>query len=197
MKILEPKYKKYGESALLIEWGSQINEAILNDIRLLSDKITESDIDGIIDINFVYHSLLVTFDNDITGSVTLISYLKKLYKNNSESKSQQQKTWHIPVLYQTDFENELSEYLLNNEISNSEVINLHTSPIYTVFGIGFLPGFLYLGGLPKELNILRKQTPSKKIPKGTVAIAGGQTGIYPQDSPGGWHAIGKTPIPFF
>ena len=197
MKLIEPHFKPYGESAILIEWPFQVNEAILKDIRLFSNKIKESDVDGIIDFNFVYQSLLVTFNNDIIDSFALISSLKQLYESNSETIIQKPRTWCIPVLYQIDFENEFNDFLLKNKISNSELIDLHTSPTYTVFGIGFLPGFLYLGGLSKELNIQRKRTPSKNIPKGTLAIAGGQTGIYPQDSPGGWHAIGKTPISLF
>lgn len=197
MKETEIQFKVYGESAILIEWSPQINAVILNDIRKFSNKISENDIDGIVDVNYVYHSLLVTFDRRIVSSTSLIMVLKKLYKSNSETTIQKPRTWSIPVLYQTDFDTELSEFLIKNKISNSELIGLHTSATYTVFGIGFLPGFLYLGGLSGKLNIPRKWTPSKNIPKGTVAIAGGQTGIYPQDSPGGWHAIGKTPIPFF
>ena len=197
MKGTEIQYKVYGESAILIEWPPHINTDILNEVRKFSNKISESNIDGIVDVNFVYHSLLVTFDNSIILNTSLISALKELDKSNSESTILKPQIWSIPVLYQTDFDAELNEFLNKNKVSKSGLIGLHASPTYTVFGIGFLPGFLYLGGLSEKLNIPRKRTPSKNIPNGTVAIAGGQTGIYPQDSPGGWHAVGKTPIPFF
>ena len=74
---------------------------------------------------------------------------------------------------------------------------MHTAPLYRVFFIGFLPGFMYLGGLDKRLHFPRKATPSLDVKKGAVAIGGEQTGIYPMDSPGGWHVIGHSPLNFF
>lgn len=62
---------------------------------------------------------------------------------------------------------------------------------------GFLPGFAYMGHIPTPLRLPRKITPSPRIPRGSVAIADFQTAIYPSDSPGGWHVIGKTPISLF
>ncbi len=78
-----------------------------------------------------------------------------------------------------------------------EVIALHTAPVYKVYFIGFLPGFLYLGGLSNKLIMPRKITPSLHVEKGSVAIGGNQTGVYSLDSPGGWHVIGKSPVDFF
>ena len=77
------------------------------------------------------------------------------------------------------------------------LLDLLTNVFFNWNFTGFLPGFLYLGGLPHQLTTPRKETPRLKIPKGSVAIAGSQTGIYPQDSPGGWQIIGQTPIEMF
>jgi inhibitor of KinA len=77
-------------------------------------------------------------------------------------------------------------------LSRNEIVDLHTSALYDVYFIGFLPGFLYLGGLDEKLHIPRKIIPDLKILSGSVAIGGAQTGIYPQESPGGWYVIGHT-----
>ena len=105
--------------------------------------------------------------------------------------------WKIPVCYDVDFGLDLQETANQLQLSITELIKYHTSPRYTVYGIGFLPGFMYLGGLPHQLEIKRKTTPRLHVPRGSVGLAGRQTGIYPQDSPGGWNIIGKCPIPMF
>ena len=74
---------------------------------------------------------------------------------------------------------------------------MHSKAIYSVYLIGFLPGFMYLGGLDYTLHIPRKKEPRIRVPKGSVAIGGEQTGIYPQQSPGGWNILGNTPINLF
>lgn len=81
--------------------------------------------------------------------------------------------------------------------SEQDIIALHTKPNYTVFCIGFLPGFLYLGGLDKALHFPRKQMPRLQIESGAVGIGGTQTGVYPCESPGGWNIIGNSPLSFF
>jgi len=78
-----------------------------------------------------------------------------------------------------------------------DIVALHTSIEYRVYMIGFIPGFPYMGTLPTALEVPRKQTPSMKIPAGSVAIAGKQTGIYPAEVPGGWQVIGRTPLKMF
>jgi KipI family sensor histidine kinase inhibitor len=79
----------------------------------------------------------------------------------------------------------------------AKIIELHTRPIYRVFLVGFVPGWGYLGPLPEDLELARRQVPRTKVPAGSVAIAGRQTGIYPSATPGGWHLIGRTSVKLF
>ena len=95
----------------------------------------------------------------------------------------------IPVIYDGEDLAFVAEY---NQLSIEEVINIHTFPIYSVYMMGFLPGFAYLGGLDARIATPRKPTPRTKVPAGSVGIAGNQTGIYPSESPGGWQLIGRT-----
>ena len=111
--------------------------------------------------------------------------------------SNKKRNWKIPICYNSqlalDIEN-VSEIL---KIDTKEIIKIHNECIYVVDMIGFLPGFLYLGGLDNTLNLPRKKVPRKIIPKGSVGIAERQTGIYNIESPGGWNIIGRTPYELF
>jgi inhibitor of KinA len=190
-------FKQFGESAILIEWPKKIDKNILLDIRQFVHKIEFTKIKYIIDVNFVYNSLLVVYDYNSITYKALKSILIKLYNNTDLVEKQQHVLWNIPVCYDEKFGIDL-HLLASEKKSTVDVITkLHSSINYTVYGIGFLPGFLYLGGLPKELEFHRKSTPRINVLKGSVGIGGNQTGIYPQNSPGGWNIIGKTPISLF
>jgi inhibitor of KinA len=103
----------------------------------------------------------------------------------------------IPVCYDQNFAPDLDEITHRIGLSTEEVIKLHCSVTYRVSCLGFTPGFPYLSGLPAELTTPRRPVPRKKVPAGSVAIGGKQTGIYPADSPGGWNIIGRTPTRLF
>ena len=105
--------------------------------------------------------------------------------------------WEIPVCYEKQFSSDLEDYSNKISLAKDEIIEIHSSKIYYLHMYGFLPGFMYLGGLDNRLFIPRKSIPSRRILKGSVAIGGAQTGIYPSDSPGGWYVIGKTPVNLF
>ena len=105
--------------------------------------------------------------------------------------------WKIPVCYDLKYAPDLLNLSKEINLDASEVVKLHLSARYRVYFLGFLPGFLYLGGLDNRLYLRRKKKPLLKVPKGAVAIGGMQTGIYPNISPGGWHLIGNTPINLF
>ena len=108
-----------------------------------------------------------------------------------------EKTWQVPVCYEEPFAKDLEQLVHQKNIEVSELIALHSSVIYRIHFFGFLPGFMYLHGLPERLHFPRKAVPDRAVPRGSVAIGGAQTGIYPRESPGGWHIIGQTPILLF
>jgi KipI family sensor histidine kinase inhibitor len=98
----------------------------------------------------------------------------------------------VPVLYDGP---DLAEVARRLSLSEAEVVECHSGHEYHVFAIGFLPGFPCTGYLPAPVSGLpRRESPRTCVPAGSVAIAGRQTGIYPQDSPGGWHLLGRTPL---
>ena len=101
----------------------------------------------------------------------------------------------IPVCYELGMD--LENISRTVGLSEEDVIRLHSSETYTVWMIGFMPGFPYMGELPKALRIPRKSNPDPKLPAGSVAIAEEYVGVYPFDSPGGWHVLGRTPLKLF
>jgi inhibitor of KinA len=103
----------------------------------------------------------------------------------------------IPVCYAPEFAPDLEEVARHAAITPEEVIRLHSASEYRVHCVGFLPGFPYLGGLPRELTTPRRSAPRTQVPAGSVGIGGVHTGIYPAPSPGGWNLVGRTPIRLF
>lgn len=190
-------YKPYGNAAILIEWPSIISVGVLTDIKIFTLNIQNSNLKEILDINFVYNSLLVIYNPLEISYSNLKIKLESIYNQPSKSLKTKTTKWEIPVCYDENIGLDLLFLSQEKKLSINQIISLHSAPTYTVFGIGFLPGFLYLGGLKSELHFDRRQTPRPTVFKGSVAIGGSQTGIYPQNSPGGWHIIGKTPINLF
>ena len=185
-----------GEYSLLIEWPAIIDEEILWDMLSYKNLIKERMDYKIQYANNAYNSLLIKY-LDMKEADSEISDLKSLYRRFENIERTDSKSWHIPVCYNTKFGIDLEELAKNKCITTDTLINLHTQVNYRVYFMGFLPGFLYLGGLDNILHTPRKDTPRISVPKGAVAIGGEQTGIYPMESPGGWNIIGNTPIELF
>jgi len=107
------------------------------------------------------------------------------------------RTVTIPVCYDPEFGPDLVELAKAANLTPEDVVRLHSEATYVVFFLGFSPGFAYLGGLPQILHAPRLTTPRKLVAAGSVGVGGGETGVYPIDSPGGWRLIGRTPVRLF
>ncbi|MET2985298.1 5-oxoprolinase subunit PxpB [Aureibaculum conchae] len=190
-------YKRYGKNAILIEWPKKIDKNILDDVIFFKNKVIQNYTKQIVDVINTYNSLTIIYNNTINIVYDNILDLKSLYGQEISQKKVKNYRWEIPVCYDYKFGLDLGELGLKNNLTLREIISLHSSQIYTVYFIGFLPGFLYLGGLDKKLHIPRKANPRLRIERGSVAIGGSQTGIYPSMSASGWHIIGNSPISFF
>jgi len=185
--------KSFGPSALLIEWPAKIDEAINREVLSIHKLLLNKTELGIVECIPAYHSLLVEFDPKKIAKENLEEQLLSLIAA-IDMPIGKTKQWEIPVIYNGA---DLAELCDQKGISQAELIEWHTAPIYRVYFLGFLPGFLYLGGLDPRLHTPRRSTPRAKVPKGAVAIGGHQTGIYPQNCPGGWQLIGQTDFEWF
>jgi len=188
-------YKLFGRSAILVEWPANISQEIIQEIISFERQVKE--IDAILDTIIAYNSLLIRYQNPIVDKELTISQLKNKYTASSYVIKQDQFLWEIPVCYDASFGIDLEEIANKKKCSVTDIIRLHTETDYIVYFIGFQPGFLYLGGLHQNLHIPRKSNPRVRVDKGSVGIGGAQTGVYPQNSSGGWNIIGKSPLNFF
>jgi inhibitor of KinA len=190
----EITFLPYGEMAVLINWPKEISIHTLSDVMDYKEVIQDH-FKSYCELVPSYHSLLAIFPKPIDFEKYALT-LQNLYPKRKHTKSERT-LWHIPVCYDSCFGIDLDELAEANKIPVKKIIKLHTEAVYTVYALGFLPGFMYLGGLPDELHFSRKAEPRTKVSRGAVGIAGAQTGVYPQESPGGWNLIGNSPIRFF
>ncbi|MEM6515248.1 MAG: 5-oxoprolinase subunit PxpB [Bacteroidota bacterium] len=190
-------FHKYSERSVLVEWPQEINNYILNDVLIFKNYLSKSNIESIIQVNHAYNSILIIYKFTIENINDTFLELKQLYCSRNVEKLETGNLWKIPVCYEDDFGWDLDEISRVKNLSKSEIIDFHLRPIYTVYFIGFLPGFMYLGGLDNHLHFPRKKNPRQRIEKGAVAIGGNQTGIYPHESPAGWNVIGNCPLELF
>ena len=133
-----------------------------------------------------------------TGSLMDISdHLTSILDAVKNSKPISQRTVEVPVYYGSDYGPDLPRVAEHAGLSQDEVIKRHSRGDYLVYFIGFSIGFPYFGGMDSSIGMPRLDVPRKKVPKGSIGIAGNQTGIYPLSSPGGWNLIGRTELDIF
>ncbi len=190
-------YKPFGDRSILIEWPKKIGVDVLHDVILFRNQLNTINIKQLVYINTSYNSILVNYNLTIEDIYDKISYLKDIYSTRKKGIDIEFKRWKIPVCYDDQYGIDLVELSERIQLSVQHIIELHSSSQYTIYALGFLPGFMYLGGLDPKLHVPRRDTPRLKINKGDVGIGGRQTGIYPSDSAGGWHIIGNSPLSFF
>lgn len=186
-----------GDSAVLVYLGDRQDFAINRQVHALARALLLNPIDGFIETVPGYSSLMVVFDPLKLKLKTIQDWVIKNLKAAHESLEIPQNPVRIPVVYGGEFGPDLEFVAAHNHLSVQEVIVIHASAVYSVQFLGFLPGFPYLGGMEPSVAAPRLETPRPLIRTGSVGIAGGQTGIYPLDSPGGWRIIGWTPVKLF
>jgi inhibitor of KinA len=183
------------DQAITFEFAEMISEAINIHVIALQKYIESHPFEGLIECVPAYSSLTIYFSNKIESN-RVIHYIKNCNEQlTPDNLLQVTEMITIPVCYELG--EDLPSIASELNIQKEEIIQLHSSRVYRVYMIGFTPGFPYMGILPPALELPRKKIPALRIPAGSVAIAGKQTGIYPSDSPGGWNIIGKTPIDIY
>jgi inhibitor of KinA len=180
-----------GDTALLAELGTRLDTALnTRAIALAAALKKRRDVRQAV---AGHASVTVQFDPDQITLDALAAAIRRLATKRPPME-EPGRLHRIPVVYDgPDLEAVASELSL----STQQVIEIHGRPIYRVFLVGFVPGWAYLGPLPDELVLPRRAVPRTRVPAGSVAIAGHQTGVYPLASPGGWHLIGRTSVRLF
>lgn len=181
-----------GDAALLVEFPARIDPLINGLAVALARTINERHIAVVRDVVVGYASVTVYFDPRHAGAAALEEELHRAARGLPEHVPDGGTLIDVPVCYGGDLGPDLASVAGAAEATEDEVIALHCAPTYRVYVVGFVPGFPYMASVHPRLALGRRPTPRTRVPAGSVAIAAGQTGIYPIDTPGGWHLIGRT-----
>lgn len=182
------------DRAVLVSFGDIISPAIHVRVAGMARALARDPIEGVLNIHPAYCSLLVVFDPLARTHEEIEREIRGREPATEEAVG---RGVEIPVCYGGEFGPDLDTVAGMHGIPAERVIELHSGGEYTVCFLGFTPGFAYLGGLHPDLATPRLDTPRKRVPAGSVGIAGAQTGVYPFATPGGWRLIGRTPLRMF
>jgi inhibitor of KinA len=195
-----------GDSALTVEFGTAISVDLNEKAVAVASYFEQFPFPGFIEAVPAYASATIFYDviavrNNFPGYTTSFDGVRSLVTQaiQSHTTKQGEPGRHIEIT--VDFSSEaaldLEHVAASHDLSTRSVIDIFTSQTYRVFMLGFLPGFAYMGEVDERIATPRKETPRLKVPRGSVGIAGKQTGIYSLESPGGWQIIGRTDEPMF
>jgi inhibitor of KinA len=181
-----------GDAALLVEFPPRIDPEVNGRAVALARSIRKWRAGGVRDVVVGFSSVTVYFDPLETNVVALEGELQRAGRLLPDRLAIDGTLIDVPVCYGGEFGPDLAEVAAWATVSEDEVIKLHCAPVYRVYVVGFVPGFPYMASVHPRLALPRKRTPRTRVPAGSVAIAAGQTGIYPIETPGGWHLVGRT-----
>ena len=186
------------DDAWLVVFGDSVDAATLARVHALAERLDRDRPPGVLDLVPAYASLGVFFDPDVADADAVARWLRtRLDADDDRGPAPAGRVVEVPVCYGGPFGPDLADAARELGLDADVLADRHASAAYTVAMIGFAPSFPYLAGLPPALALPRLATPRTRIPAGSVAIGGRQTGIYPRESPGGWRILGRTPLVLF
>jgi len=206
MAAKSPRIFPLGDSALTVEFGNVISGELNQKAIALAAHFDQNQFPGFIEAVPAYASTTLFYDpvlvrNRFPEISTAFDAVKQLAESALEkiatNTSAQTRHVEIPVHFNAESSLDLEFVAASNKISSDEVIEIFLAKTYRVYMLGFLPGFSYMGEVDERIATPRRDTPRTVVPKGSVGIAGSQTGIYSLESPGGWQIIGRTDIEMF
>ena len=193
----EPRFIHASDRSLLVDWGGEIEiETHRRVVRLLR-WFQGHPQPAVLNLHPAYCSLLIVFDSLRVDHETLEGRIRDSIAGIDSMPVAAPRVVDIPVIYGGGAGPDLADVAALHGLSNDQVIEIHTAATYVVYFLGFVPGFAYLGGLDASIATPRLTSPRRRVPAGSVAIGGNQTGVYPFETPGGWRLIGRTTAELF
>ena len=190
------KLLSHGDTALAVEFGEGIDRAVSECVLALHDRLVQAPPPGVIELVPTFRSLMVHYDPLRTSRTELSQVLERMLRGLEGTRSAARR-WSIPVCYDPACGLDLHEVASRTGLAPAAVVACHSAVVYHVYMIGFTPGFPYMGDLPPQLSLPRREDPRTQVPTGSVAIATAMTAVYTLPSPGGWHILGRTPVPLW
>ncbi len=205
---METVIKPLGDAAIMIQLGEGISPAVHLRIKSLTALLNEAPFAGLLECVPAYQNLTVYYnpavvhqnmmqDSALSPFHKVSAYIRELTQHINEDSPTEENTVTIPVLYGGEHGPDLAYVAKYHNLTEEEVIRIHSGNDYLVYMLGFAPGFPFIGGMSEQIATPRKEKPRLAIAPGSVGIAGKQTGVYPLETPGGWQIIGRTPTALF
>lgn len=191
-----PTFIPLGDSAITVKFGDVIDWEINRQVVHAAYRVRKAAIPGVTDVVPSYAAFSVHYDPVTIGYRDLMSRIQSTLDAPPEKQAGTSVSSIANIEVKYDGE-DLEEVAKRTGLTTEDVIRIHSSTVYRVFVIGFVPGWAYLGELDQRLRLPRRESPRRRVPPGSVAIAEAQTGVYPSATPGGWHIIGTTPAKMF
>jgi KipI family sensor histidine kinase inhibitor len=185
------------DSSLLIPLGDSIDPAVNRRVHALAARLARDPLEGVSETTPGYAALVVHYDPLALTHAQVTDWVSAYIVSDEIEVPRAPRQVEVPVIYGGEFGLDLESVAAHCGLSVADVIRIHSKTEYTVYMMGFTPGFAYMGKVPQAIQAPRLETPRTKVRAGTLAIAGAQTGIYPVDSPGGWQLIGHTALTLF
>ena len=192
-----PRLVPTSDAALLAILAAEPSESATAAVLALREALAAAPPPGLIDLRPAYTSLLVVFDPRATTHGEIERSVTPLLPPPGLALEPARRTVEVPVCYEGECAPDLADVARTADLATEEAVALHAGAAYRVAFLGFSPGFAYLLGLPPRLATPRLPAPRFRVPAGSVGIAGGQTGLYPRATPGGWRLVGRTPLSLF
>ena len=195
-----------GDNALTVSFGNEISLELNNLALSLAQYLEQNPVRGFIEVVPAYASVSIFYDVSIvrekkpqfsTAFEIVENFVRNALLNLNEKAKSESRLIKIPVSFDKEFALDLELIASAKNLTPKKIVEIFTARTYRVYMLGFLPGFAYMGEVDERIVVPRKESPRLKIPKGSVGIAGRQTGIYSLESPGGWQIIGKTDVEMF
>jgi inhibitor of KinA len=190
-----PPYKVLtaGDTGLVIEFGDGVDRQFSAWVLALARRLNEAQLEGIIETVPTFRSLMVYYDPIALASTALVARIVELMEGVRTSESAG-RLWQLPVCYDCELAPDLGNVAARTGLTCAAVVERHAAVVYHVYMLGFLPGLAYLGDVPSELALPRREVPRTRIPAGSVAIAMSMSCIFPRETPCGLYLIGPPPV---
>jgi KipI family sensor histidine kinase inhibitor len=191
-----PQIRSFGDTGFSVEFGDGIDRGVNAMVMALHAALGDVKPAGLVETIPSFRALLVQYDPLVTARADLEAQVRGLL-DGLKPQQRAGRLWRLPVCYAAEFAPDLGEVAERCKLTPDQVVGIHTSGRFFVYMLGFMPGLAYMGGLDAALHLPRRSSPRTKVPQGSVAIAESMTTIYPWESPGGWHLLGRTPLRLF
>jgi KipI family sensor histidine kinase inhibitor len=191
---INPRFAPVGDYALSIEFDNVIDPEVSALVRALDLAIAASDIPGIVETVPSFRTLLIVYEPEDIGFDPLIQQLSQLISLGLNVRATRGRSWIVPVAYGFPDEADFRDIVAATRLTSEEIIAIHSSAVFQVYVVGFVPGLPVLGGLPAALHLSRRPDPRPDLPAGRVMIGGMQGIIVPMPMPSGYYSLGQTPL---